>query len=400
MGASHSFLNDSLPVVASRELFYEAWRKHENLLVRSPAGSRKTLGVPWLLWDWYQKEPPSLASPSIRILQSRRLAARNTAQFLRLQIKKQGKEPKLVGWKFRFEKDLTKDTKIIFQTYGSFLQEIIQKNSYPDILILDEFHERTSEGDLLVQHLLARKACGLKTPRLVFLSAQINAEKLQKHLKLGIVDLQGKLFPVKVIHQETPAHANMQNTSSEELAQKIIRVLRGLQHQHIKGDVLVFLPGKSELQHCRQRCAEEFKEQWDYAVLHGGQTAEEQSKLFHKNHQNRLLFSTNVAESAITIPGVRIVIDSGLERRSIWNKEQESNILQLQKIAIENATQRCGRAGREAEGLCIRLWSSNDEQSMTKEIEPALLQEDPRKILYYSLLLNHTLSISFNDLYG
>nr|AGS52738.1 helicase-like protein [uncultured bacterium contig00069] len=305
----------NLPLAKSKAKIEAAIIAQKHILLTAPTGTGKSSFLPWLLAGEDKR---------VVVLQPRQLAARELAKFLSKYV---GEET--VGYKFRFESKQTKNTRILFQTYGSFLQTLGKW----DWIIFDEFHERRQEMDLLLGMALA------SGQRVAVLSAELEREALENYLGVECLKIENPGFPVEVIHQEGKA--------GEPLVSQVERAVKSVLYNEVGGTVLVFLPGKAEIAVCRERVAESLgKNSPELFSLFGGQLKEEQEKIFVQNENTRIVFTTNIAETSLTIPNVKAVIDSGFERMAFDDPTTGLRTLRLARIAMQNAVQRTGRAGR------------------------------------------------------
>jgi len=338
----------------------------KHLLLTAPTGTGKSSFLPWLLAG---------ECGHVLVLQPRQLAARELAKFLASCYKEPVGET--VGYKFRFESKLSKNTRILFQTYGSFLAEKTL-NSQLSWVIFDEFHERRAEMDLL---LAAANANG---QRVAVLSAELEREALENYLKVKCLKIDNPGFPVEIIRQEAKA--------GESFAGQVERAVKSILYNEVGGTILVFLPGKAEIAVCRERVAEALgKNSPELFSLFGGQLKEEQEKIFEPSQSTRIIFTTNIAETSLTIPNVKAVIDSGFERMAFDDFATGLRTLRLSRIAMQNAVQRTGRAGREQKGLCVRLWSEREEANFAQAIKPEIERINPARFLLQKILLENNL---------
>lgn len=349
----------NLPLYSSKEEILKAVHTHQNLLITAPTGSGKSSFIPFLLKE---NAPQS----RIAVLQPRRLAALTLATHLASITH----EPcgNTIGYQFRFESRKSEATNILYETYGSFLQRLPHLEVLPDWIVFDEFHERRKEMDLLIGYFLSlQKKNADKAPRILVLSADLQKEPLENYLKTTCLSLSFPAYPVKIIHQ-TPK-------TGSSLEPEVIRALRTLHLNGYRKTTLVFLPGKREISQVHQAVETTLGIEFaDYFDLYGGQTSEVQKKLFQKQEKPRIIFCTNIAETSLTLPDVTGVIDSGLENVSEFQINKNREHLYQGRISLQNALQRTGRAGRTEPGLCIRLWSKENETLFSKEITPEVLK--------------------------
>jgi len=319
-----------LPIEAAHQDLLDALASGP-AVVTAPTGSGKSTQVPrWLA-----------ARGRVLVIEPRRVACRGLAQRVaELEGARLGGE---VGYAVREDARFEPTTRILFATPGVVLRWIAGRTA-PEFsaVILDEFHERGLDTDLLLA-LLADRHEGA----LIVMSATLAAERVARHLGGAHVRAEGRIFDVAISHVPgqalLPDGRGLEDRVEEALACSADR----------PGHVLVFLPGKAEIArlHDRLRGAGH----GEVLPIHGGLTLEEQSRVFRPGPGRRVILATNVAETSITIPGVGVVVDSGLVRRTRYVNGR--GFLTLVPVALDSADQRAGRAGRTAPGVCYRLWS-------------------------------------------
>lgn len=339
-----------------------------NLLIEAPTGSGKSLFIPYFL--------SKHCKGRVVVLQPRRIAALALAQF---SAKLHG-EPcgKTVGYQFRQDSCKSADTRILFQTYGNFLQELLHGNLDADWIVFDEYHERKADMDLLFGYFRSNKGDNL--PRIAVMSAALNRSELETVLGVKCLSLGHPLYPVQIINQ-TPATGNSL-VSGVGLDAEVVRALRTLYRNNIWQTTLVFLPGKAEIARCHTAAAEALGNNCaEFLELYGGQDRETQDRIFEVTERPRVIFTTNIAETSITVPNVTGVVDSGIERVSIYDDSEKVNVLRTLPISMQNAIQRSGRSGRTQNGCAIRLWSEESEKRMPQGIVPEVLQIEPSELI-------------------
>ena len=356
-----------------------------NLLIEAPTGSGKSLFIPYFL--------SKHCKGRVVVLQPRRIAALSLAQF---SAKLHG-EPcgKTVGYQFRQDSCKSTDTRILFQTYGNFLQELLHGKMDADWVVFDEYHERKADMDLLFAYFRretrderrevkkerreTRDERGVG-PRVAVMSAALNREELEAVLGVKCLQLGHPLFPVQIIHQ-APATGNSL-VSGVGIDAEVVRALRTLYRNNIWQTTLVFLPGKAEIARCHSAASEALGNNCaEFLELYGGQDRETQDRIFEVTERPRVIFSTNIAETSITVPNVTGVVDSGIERVSLYDDSEKVNVLRTMPISMQNAIQRSGRSGRTQNGCAIRLWSEDSETRMPRGIVPEVLQIEPSELL-------------------
>ena len=340
-----------------------------NLLIEAPTGSGKSLFIPYFL--------SKHCKGRVVVLQPRRIAALSLAQF---SAKLHG-EPcgKTVGYQFRQDSCKSADTRILFQTYGNFLQELLHGKMDADWVVFDEYHERKADMDLLFGYLTG-SGREVRGPRVAVMSAALNREELEAVLGVKCLQLGHPLFPVQIIHQ-APATGNSL-VSGVGIDAEVVRALRTLYRNNIWQTTLVFLPGKAEIARCHSAASEAFGNNCaEFLELYGGQDRETQDRIFEVTERPRVIFTTNIAETSITVPNVTGVVDSGIERVSLYDDSEKVNVLRTMPISMQNAIQRSGRSGRTQNGCAIRLWSEDSETRMPRGIVPEVLQIEPSELL-------------------
>ncbi|MGN2251625.1 ATP-dependent helicase HrpB [Frateuria sp. GZRe14] len=342
---------------------------HPRLVLEAPPGAGKTTQVPPALL-----EAPWLQGRRIVMLEPRRIAARAAAQFMAAQ--RDEEVGRTVGYRIRFESRVSAATRVEVVTEG-ILTRLIQDD--PELsgigaILFDEFHERHLAGDLGLALALDVQATLRPDLRLLVMSATLDGERIARWLDAPRLSSPGRSFPVRVEHP--PARA--QETPEHHLA----RVARQALEDN-PGDVLVFLPGRREIARAHALLENTLPsplakgEQLEILALHGELSlAEQQAALAPAEPgTRRMILATNVAESSVTLPGIRAVIDAGLAREPRFDPNSGFSRLETVAISQASADQRAGRAGRVAEGTAYRLWpqSRRLEAARTPEIDQAEL---------------------------
>jgi ATP-dependent helicase HrpB len=346
-----------LPVLAARADIMAAMESAGALILSAPPGTGKSTQVPQFL---------RRDAGQVLVLQPRRIAARALAA----RVADETGTPlgKDVGYQVRFESVAGPETRVLFQTYGTFRQRLMRDPELRGVhtVVLDEFHERAWEADLALlwcRHLRATRRPDL---RLVVMSATLDETGLAGYLPgARKVAVEGRAFPVEIRHQPPRL--------SEPLPQQVLRALKAL-HTERSGSVLVFLPGAGEIKWCGDHLAAFCREAGlRLCELHGSMPLEaQQAALRAPEREPTVILTTNVAETSLTVPGVTAVIDAGLHRVASYDGDRDLNTLYLQTIAKANAVQRAGRAGRVAPGVCVRLWDEMRESVMASHLDPEI----------------------------
>jgi ATP-dependent helicase HrpB len=336
-----------LPVTAVRGELERALERGP-VVLSAPTGSGKSTEVPRWCAGWCAGRPSSSGkrvSGRVLVVEPRRLACRSlAARVAELWGSPLGEAG---GYVVRDEHVARDDTRIVFATPGMVLRNRALLASAACV-ILDEFHERSLEVDLLLGLLLSEPG-----PALVIMSATLEADRVSRHVGGSHLSAPGRLFPVDIRH--LPGRGLLPDAL--ELPERVQQALD--EARQAPGDVLVFLPGKAEI----QACASALRGPFTIIPLHGGLTLEEQQRAFEATPRRKVILATNVAETSLTIPGVGVVIDVGLVRQTLYQHGRGS--LALTPIAEDSAAQRAGRAGRTGPGVCYRLWNAAAKLSPT-----------------------------------
>ena len=366
-----------LAIAEEEQKLVSAIASSRNLLIEAPTGSGKSLYIPWFLSKHF--------SGRIVVLQPRRIAALALAQY----SAKLHNEPcgKTVGYQFRQDSCKSSDTRILFQTYGNFLQELLHGKMNAEWVIFDEYHERKADMDLLFAYLLKLQSVSgagshedQKVPRIAVMSAKLNRDEMEQSLGVKCLELGHPLYPVQIIHQKPASGVNI--SAGQGIENEVVRALRTLYRNNIWQTTLIFLPGKAEIARCHTAASEAFgANAAEFLELYGGQDRETQESIFEETERPRVIFTTNIAETSITVPNVTGVVDSGIERVSEYDDSEKVNVLRTLPISMQNAIQRSGRSGRTQNGCAIRLWTEEAEKHMPQGIVPEVLQIEPSELL-------------------
>ena len=331
------------------------------LVLEAPPGAGKTTQVPLALLDadW-------LRGRKIVMLEPRRVAARAAAQFMARQLGEAVGET--VGYRIRFENKVSANTRIEVVTEG-ILTRMLQDDAMLEgvgAIVFDEFHERHLAGDLGLALALDVQAGLREDLRLVVMSATLDGERLAAFLDAPRLSSAGRSYPVLIAHY--PARRD------EAIEHQTKRAIEHALAAH-PGDVLMFLPGQREIGKVQALLAQALDEvRIETLALHGELPVEQQSRVLQPSQdgRRRVVLATNVAESSVTLPGVRVVIDSGLAREPRYDPNSGFSRLDVVNIAQSSADQRAGRAGRVADGWAYRLWP--ESQRLEPQRRPEIAQ--------------------------
>ncbi|MGV3772067.1 MAG: ATP-dependent helicase HrpB [Verrucomicrobiales bacterium] len=355
-------------------------RGQNRLVLVAPTGSGKSTQVPQIVLD--QLSPPGKPL-RIVVLQPRRVAARTLAA--RVASERNSRVGKEVGYQIRFEDRTNEGTLIRFVTEGILLRWLQDDPNLSDIdiLIFDEFHERNLLSDVSLG--LAKNLQQTKRPdlKIIVMSATLDADPISVYLgNCPILTSQGQTYGVEVRY--------LDYSDSRPFHEQAAAAVEKIVHSGEEGDILVFMPGMSEINATLTACKHlRLNERLALIPLHGELPPEEQDKAFAPNSSRKVVAATNVAETSITIPGIRHVVDGGLARIARYDSERGIGTLFLEEISRASADQRKGRAGRTAPGTCTRLWTESNHLNRPERNTPEIQRSDLAEIV----LLLHSLGI-------
>jgi ATP-dependent helicase HrpB len=341
-------MSEALPIYDLDEEIVAALTRGNRLILQAPTGSGKSTQVPQILLDG-----GILGGGRCVILQPRRLAARMLAA--RVASERSVRLGSEVGYQIRLDNVSSKETKILFVTEGILLRQMLADPQLRGIstLVFDEFHERHLYGDITLARALDLQDTVRPDLKIVVMSATLDGAELQEYLKPAeILTSEGRMFPVEISHlSHDPKEDPVWETATDAVAEHF---------ESTGGDVLVFMPGAYEIQRTIRELQGRLGGRCAVLPLHGELPAAEQDRAVNRSHGRKVIVSTNVAETSLTIDGVTLVVDSGLARVARYDPNRGINTLLIEKISAASAAQRAGRAGRTAPGLCVRLWTERD----------------------------------------
>ncbi len=353
----------ALPIETIRAQLIEGLGRDRNFVLQAEPGAGKTTRVPLML-----DEAGFTEDGEILVAQPRRLAARMAAG----RVAEQLGEPvgQRCGYQVRFDSKVGPNTRIRFVTEGLLLRRLRDDPRLGGVctVVLDEFHERHIDTDvaLALLHRVAERRADL---RIGVMSATLAPEPIARFLDCAPLRCPGRTFPVEITH--------VQKTSDRPLPAQVSRALRDLAEPGLDGSVLVFLAGAAEIRACARQLEGQARHLGlDIAPLHGDLSPRDQDRAVAAGPRPKLILSTNVAETSVTIEHVGAVIDSGMARKPSHNPWTGIPTLSLAKISRASAQQRSGRAGRTRPGRCIRLYTRNDHDRRPEFDTPELARLD------------------------
>ncbi len=365
--------DDSWPAIEA------ALQLHRNLVLVAEPGAGKTTRFPPMLID----RGIVGVSSQVAVLEPRRLAARAAAA--RISSERGWPMKSKVGYSVRFDHQLTESTRLAFFTEGLFLKRLASNPLLKgvDCVVLDEFHERSRYTDLAIAALKELQLLERPDLRIVVMSATIDADKIATYLSIDdqpaqIIRVPGRTYPITVRHSNEPLMVATSREWTEKIGKLLKNVLLGPAERI--GDVLAFFPGVGEIRRVREFLESDalISRGFQILELHGSLSLDEQTRVLSPDKSDsrpRIILATNIAETSLTIDGVGTVVDTGLARVARADRLGFSQ-LYLERISLASATQRAGRAGRQAAGLCYRVWSKLDENSFQPFDEAELNRVD------------------------
>lgn len=362
-------MNDisDLPIFKGFNEIKSALRDSVNLTLKSPTGSGKSIGLPLLLL----KE--NLINGQILVVQPRRIAARFLAQRVAQIIGTQVGE--IIGYQVRFEDKTSNNTKIIYLTDGLLLRKILSDRllSRVGLVIFDEFHERTIQMDAALALLRKTQQTHRPSMRLIITSATLEIGNLNKYLgDCKSVQLSAREYSVEIEYKSLQRGEVIWKKIASEIKKCI---------SNYDGDLLIFAPGVYEISKIINEIhAASWSKDLLVKSLYGDMRISEQEDTLKSSSKRKIIVSTNIAETSLTVEGVRIVIDTGVAKKFSYDPIRGVNVLLPQPISKSAADQRSGRAGRTSSGYCLRLWGEKEHNARDEMEGPAINRLDLSEI--------------------
>jgi ATP-dependent helicase HrpA len=366
-------VDPALPINARRDEIRAAIERHPVVIVCGETGSGKTTQLPKILLDMGRG-----SAGRIGHTQPRRIAARSVASRIAQEL---GTElGGLVGFKVRFDERVGERSVVKLMTDGILLAETQgdpQLRQYGS-LIIDEAHERSLNIDFLLGY-LKRLVEAREDLKLVVTSATIDAERFSRHFGgAPVIEVSGRLFPVEVRYR--PVEGDEEDTTREEEERALAEAVEDLCREG-EGDVLVFLPGEREIRDAAETLRKRNLRGIEILPLYGRLSAADQDRVFKPGRARRVVLATNVAETSLTVPRIRYVVDTGNARVKRYSYRNKVEMLRVEPISQAAAQQRAGRCGRIAEGVCVRLYSEEAFAKRPAFTDPELLRSSLASVI-------------------
>ncbi|MGW0938901.1 ATP-dependent RNA helicase HrpA [Streptomyces sp. NPDC002666] len=365
---------EQLPVSQKKDEILEAIRDHQVVIVAGETGSGKTTQIPKICMELGRG-----VRGMIGHTQPRRIAARTVAERIAEELKTPLGEA--VGWKVRFTDQVNQDATFVkLMTDGILLAEIQTDRELLayDTIIIDEAHERSLNIDFLLGY-LARLLPKRPDLKVVITSATIDPERFARHFgEAPIVEVSGRTYPVEVRYR--PLLEEDSEDSDRDQITAICDAVDELQNEG-PGDVLVFLSGEREIRDTADALGKRNLRHTEVLPLYARLSHAEQHRVFQRHTGRRVVLATNVAETSLTVPGIKYVIDPGNARISRYSHRTKVQRLPIERISQASANQRKGRCGRTSDGICIRLYSEDDFLTRAEFTDPEILRTNLASVI-------------------
>ncbi|MEA1982926.1 MAG: ATP-dependent helicase HrpB, partial [Campylobacterota bacterium] len=361
----------ALPINEVLDELQNTLNTNTTVILQAPPGAGKSTRVPLALLD-----SPWLEDKIIIMLEPRRVAARMVAtQMANLLGEELGKR---VGYQVKMDSIHSKETKILVVT-EAILVRMLQADETLErvgLIIFDEFHERSIYSDLSLALSLQVQELLRDDLKLLIMSATLNAEGISKLLgDVSIITSEGKSYDVENVYLDIKVRQPDYKTLNTLIHKTVLNAIR-----NDEGDILVFLQGAKEIGYLQKSLGESLaSSEIEVLPLYSALSKKEQDRAILPSKKRKIILSTNIAQTSLTIEGVRVVVDSGLEKLSRYNHANAMNHLEVAFISKDSATQRAGRAGRLSDGKCYRLWHEN--RSLQESTKPEILRSDLTSLL-------------------
>ena len=359
-----------LPIFDIQQRLLDTLQRQKRLILTAPTGSGKSTQVPQMLLDG-----GLLGDGQVTVLQPRRLATRMLAAWVA-----KSRDVKLggaVGYQMRLDNLTSNATRIRYVTEGVLLRQMLADPDLNSVsaIVFDEFHERHLYGDITLARALEIQQSTRSDLIIIVMSATLEVGAVEKYLQpCAVLSSEGRTYPVTTEYLAKPA-------GDGPVWDLAVRELKRLVREHPQGDALIFMPGIFEITRTVQAARDALGSEFVVVPLHGELPPADQDAAVAKYERRKIVVATNVAETSLTIDGVRLVIDSGLARMPRYDPYRGINTLLIEKISRSSADQRAGRAGRTAAGHCLRLWTAHEHNARQAQDLPEVKRLDLAEVL-------------------
>ena len=367
---------ETLPITNVKNEILEKIKNNQVIILCGETGSGKTTQLPKFLYSLGYGIRGRIGCTQPRRIATVSMAKRVSDEMYGCNLGEQ------VGYKVRFDEKICTETSIKFMTDGILLAETTSDRNLLeyDAIIIDEAHERSLNIDFILGYIkrLLHKRPDLK---IIISSATLDAEKFSAFFDdAPVINVKGRHFPVEVFHLP-------ELSDSEDLSRHILRAVNMLNDIDCEGDILVFLPGEREIRDAANLLKGQNWKSTEVLPLYGRLTLGEQQKIFITGKYRRIVLSTNVAETSLTIPGIHYVIDSGLVRMKRYSPRTQIESLQIEQISQAAAKQRQGRCGRISEGICVRLYDELIYEDSEEFTPPEILRTSLADVILHMKII-------------
>src|SRR5687767_2456893 len=358
---------EQLPVVERKADILAAIRDHQVVVIAGETGSGKTTQIPKMCLELGRGREGLVGHT-----QPRRIAARSVAE--RIAEELEVDLGTVIGYQVRFTDQSSDDTLVKVMTDGILLNEMQRDRMLRryDTIIIDEAHERSLNIDFLLGY-LARLLPRRPDLKLIITSATIDPERFSRHFGgAPVVEVSGRTYPVEVRYRPLADDGDQTDAIGDAVEELL---------GEPSGDVLVFLSGEREIRDTAEALSGRLRSDVDILPLYARLSTREQQRVFRPHAGRRIVLATNVAETSLTVPGIRYVVDPGTARISRYSARLKVQRLPIEPISQASADQRKGRCGRESEGICIRLFSEKDYDARPRFTDPEILRTSLAEVI-------------------
>ncbi len=384
-----------LPIVDSKDIIIQSIKDHQVVIITGDTGSGKTTQIPKMCLEAGRGKKKRIGCTQPRRLAATAMAARVGEELIDAGLRH------TVGYKIRFRSQINKNTRIKFMTDGILLAETQADrflNGY-DTLIIDEAHERSLNIDFLLGYLkrLLKKRKDLKV---IVTSATIDTEKFSDHFNHApIIEVSGRTYPVEVRYRPIE-----ENSADDTYIEHSVKTILDIRQHDRSADILLFMPTEHDIRETADLLTEQIRrhdKSSNYIILplYGRMHTADQNRVFKSYNDQKIVIATNVAETSLTVPGIRYVIDTGLARIANYNVRARTTSLPISPVSRAGCDQRKGRCGRISPGICYRLFSAEDYNNRPEFTAPEVLRSNLAEVILrmIALQLGNPSSFPFID---